>query len=233
MSLLVSRNAFAILVAVLLILLTSCRHDPPEYESHYVAPEMSSSQPSPSTRALPPPRPTQATFVDDFNRPDTKLGLGDGWDMRRPNKKALPPLPATDGFLEGGHYTYAGASGVYAVRKFGGPVRSMGAIGRFRSIRFGAESALAMAITPNDQLTADMLLFTAKRSGWNLIVRRAGGAYEAVAEGQFSPKLDLNRDYQFDFEATENTVTVRVPGDEETRDVSTAGLLGDRAFWQE
>jgi hypothetical protein len=180
-----------------------------------------------------PPRPSRATFIDGFDRPDTEAGLGEGWDMRRPDKRTFPPPPASDGFLEDGRYTYAGASAVYAVRQFRGTVRGMGAIGRFRSIRFGAETALAMAITPNDKLTDDMLLFTAKRSGWDLVVRRAGGAYEPVAEGQFEPKLDLNRDYQFGFEATGDTVTVTVPGSEVTEAVATAGLLGNRGFWQE
>jgi hypothetical protein len=153
--------------------------------------------------------------------------------MRRSAKNAFPPAPASDGFLADGHYTYAGASAVYAVRQFRGTVRGVGAIGRFRSVRFGAETALAMAITPNDKLTDDMLLFTAKRSGWDLVVRRAGGAYEPVAEGQFTPKLALNRNYQFDFEATGDTVTVTVPGSEVTKTVATAGLLGDRGFWEE
>jgi hypothetical protein len=34
-------------------------------------------------------------------------------------------------------------------------------------------------------------------------------------------------------EATEDTVTVRVPGSEVTKNLSTAGLIGDRAFWEE
>jgi hypothetical protein len=43
----------------------------------------------------------------------------------------------------------------------------------------------------------------------------------------------LDHDYQFEMEATDNTVTVRVPGSEVTKNAAIADLLGDRAFWQE
>lgn len=222
------------LAGVLIILLTSCTHEPPAYKSEYVSPSTSSSAPAPPSQQGPlSTQPSLASFVDYFDRPNTKHGLGDGWDLRNPVQGTFPPPPATDGFVDDGRYTYAGTSGVHAVRRFRGTIRSMGTVGRFRSIRFGAETALAMGITPNEHLTADMLFLAAKRSDWTLIARRADGPYERIAAGRFSPKLDLNRDYRFELETTDNTVTVRVPGSEETASVSTAGLLGDLAFWQE
>jgi hypothetical protein len=112
-------------------------------------------------------------------------------------------------------------------------VQRVGTAGRWRRIGRGTETTLAMAITPNDQIVTDMVHFAANRSVWDMTVRRANGAFEPVASGRFTPILELDREYQFEFEATDNTVTVRVPGTEVTKSVVTAGLLGDRAFWQE
>ena len=171
--------------------------------------------------------------MDNFDRPDTELGLGEGWDMR--GYDALSPsVPgATDGFIRNGRYTYAGESLVYAVRQFGGTVQRMGAIGRWRKTGDGAETALALAITANDQLTTDMVQFTANRSDWEVTVRRGGGPVEPVAKGLFSPTLKLDSNYQFELEASSGALTVRAPGNEVTINVSTDGLLGNRAFWEE
>ena len=45
--------------------------------------------------------------------------------------------------------------------------------------------------------------------------------------------LTLDSYYQFELEATNDTLTVRVPGNDVTIKVSTYGLLGERAFWEE
>jgi hypothetical protein len=172
-------------------------------------------------------------FVDTFDRPNTVLGLGEGWDMRGAYAGRFPLPAATDGFIKDGNYTYAGDSAVYAVRHLRGTIQSMSAVGSFRQTGSGAETTLAMAITANDLLVTDMVHFVATRSVWNLTVRRAGGAFEPVANGQFSPVLKLDRQYKFELEATDSTVTVRVPDAEVTKNVSTSGLLGDRAFWEE
>jgi hypothetical protein len=175
---------------------------------------------------------TALPFLDNFERPNTVRGLGEGWDMRT-YVDSFPMPSATDGFIRDGKYSYAGRSVVYAARQFRGTVRRMGTIGSWKQTSEGGETTLAMAITPNTQLITDMVHFTANRSSWQLTVRRGGGAFEPVASGRFSPVLVLDRQYEFELEATDNTVTVRFPGSEVTKDVSTAGLLGDRAFWEE
>lgn len=203
-------------------LIAGCQSAPPEYVSHY-------TEPAPTTpmAALP----LQASWLDDFNRPDTP-GLGEGWDMRGRNQIGGLP-PATDGFIKDGHYTYAGDSIVYAVRQFGARVRSVGTVGRWVQNRPGGETTLAMAITSNDQIIADMVHFTATRQEWGMSVKRGGGRLEYMATGKFTPPLELDRDYRFVIEATATSVTVSVPGAEVTKPVDTAGLLGDRTFWEE
>jgi hypothetical protein len=225
----VKRCQFA---AVLLLLLTSCSRTPPAYESHYVEPT-TTTPPAVSAEAATLPQPPQASFVDNFDRPDTALGLGEGWDLRGPFNKTPPQPPATDGFIKDNHYTYAGNSVVYAVRQFRGTVQSIGTVARFRKTGAGSETTLSMGMVPNAELNTDMVHFAARRTDWVLEVRRANGLFRLVAKGQFSPTLDLDRDYQFELGATDNTLTVRVPGQEVTRNLSTKGLLGDRAFWQE
>lgn len=219
------------IVAVLSVPLSSCSPAPPPYESHYVPPTASvvGDVPSPTT----PPQPSLASFVDDFDRADTELGLGDGWDMRAAKTNGYPLPAATDGFIRDDHFTYAGQSEVFAARQFGGTVRSIGATGRFRRIDYGGITTMSMALTSSDNLTADMVHFAANRSYWKVEIRHADGAFEPVATGRFAPKLELDRNYEFGLEATDSTVTVRVPGSEVTKDVVTAGLSGDRAFWRE
>ncbi len=176
---------------------------------------------------------TELPFVDSFDRADTTLGLGEGWDMRGPYVDAFPLPPATDGFIKGGKYTYSGDSVVYAVRRMDGTVHRMGAQGQWRQTGEGSDTTVAMAITSNDLLVSDMVHFAASRGNWELTVRRAGGAFEPVAKGRFVPVLDLGVQYRFQLQATDETVTVTVPGTEVTKKVSTAGLLGDRVFWEE
>jgi hypothetical protein len=109
----------------------------------------------------------------------------------------------------------------------------MSAVGSFRQIGPGADTTLAMAISGNDLLVTDMVHFVANRSVWTLTVRRGGGAFEPVAKGKFTPTLKLDRQYKFELEATDNTVTAKLPDSEVTKNVSTAGLLGEHVFWEE
>lgn len=226
--------------AALLIVLTSCSHESPKYESQYVTPATTTIAPvSSSPRPMTPQLTSQASFADNFDRPDTTAGLGEGWDMRGDYDKSSygqssPIMPsATDGFIKDGHYTYAGASSVFAARQFRGTVLGVGTIGRFRDVGAGHEAAFAMAISANNQLVFDMVILSATPLGWQLRLRRDRGDYQPVMSGSFSPKLDLNTNYQFEFDVVGNTITVRVPGAEVTRDARVASLLGDRAFWQE
>ncbi|MGN7780848.1 hypothetical protein ACTJJE_15170 [Mycolicibacterium sp. 22603] len=199
----------AIAVSVLLAVLVSACHQAPQYTS------------------------MQASFVDKFDRPDTELGLGPGWDMRGGYVDGFPLPAATDGFIRGGRYSYSGSSVVYAARQMRGTVKSMGTIGSWRRVGEGdGETTMTMAVTPNDKLVADMVHFSVNRSVWELTVRRGAG-FEPVVEGKFSPVLSLDRDYRFDLEVTKNSVTVRVPGEQTTANVDTTGLLGDRVFWEQ
>jgi hypothetical protein len=225
--------------AVLLILLTSCTSAPPPYVSHYVTPTSEATRAAPPQPEVPPAPAPLASFVDNFDRPDTSLGLGEGWDMRgdppviHPPSDALPP--ATDGYIKNGRFTYNGVDPVYAVRTFQGTVQGVGARGSFRRIGGGyVHSAMSMAISANDQLVSDLLTFGATREGWSVKMRRANGPFVLVAQGAFSPVLELDRDYQFELSATDNAVTVRVPGsDEVTKKLSTRGLLGNIVNFQE
>jgi hypothetical protein len=225
--------------AVLLILLTSCTTEPPPYVSHYVEPTSEVTRAAPPSSEAPPLPAPLASFVDNFDRPDTTLGLGEGWDLRgdpplnHPPSEALPP--ATDGYIKNGRFTYNGVDAVYAVRKFQGPVQGIGARGSFRRIGGGyVHSAMSMAISANDQLVSDLLTFGATREGWSVKMRRANGPFTLVAQGSFSPVLAFDQDYQFELNATDKTVTVRVPGsDEVTKELSTQGLLGNIVNFQE
>ncbi|MGU3497940.1 hypothetical protein [Mycobacterium sp. C31M] len=227
------------------MVLVSCSHEPPAYESKYVPPTTSTLQnteqpvePTPQNDVL-PPEPIAATFFDYFDRPNTTYGLGEGWDMRGRDPRIDPdansfPLPAaSDGYIADGNFTYTGGSMVYAVRQFDGPVRSIGAEARWRSVGTGTETTLAMGITANDLVVADMVHFVVNRSSWKVTLRRGAGSFEPVLGGRFTPILELDRDYRFEIEATDARITVRVPGTEESKDVPTAGLVGDRAFWEQ
>jgi hypothetical protein len=224
-------------IAVLLVLLTSCVREPPPYESHYVEPETSAIPSAVQSESqLPPVRPPQASFFDNFDRPDTEPGTVGGWDLRgNPNINSFPLPAATDGSIKDGRFTYSGLSPVYAVRQFTGSVRTVGALGRFREVGPGyAQTAFSMAIVPNDQLLTDMLTFVATRSGWNVKMRRDNGPFVQIARGDFLPALSANRDYQFELLATDDTVTIRIPESADiTVDISTAGLLGNFASFQE
>jgi hypothetical protein len=215
------------LIAVLLLIsAVACTREPPAYESRI-------TETTATTTAPVQAPPVQASWFDTFDRPNTTAGLGDGWDMRAGYVDRFPMPAATDGFIRDGAFTYAGDDTVYAARQFRGTVRSMGTKGRWRQIRDGnADTTLALAITPNDRLVTEMVHFVANRSTWELTVRR-GGPFEPVAEGTFSPPLTIGRDYTFAISVTDKDVTVTVPGSESTHPVDTAGLLGDRAFWEE
>lgn len=178
--------------------------------------------------------PIQASFIDTFDRPNTELGIGEGWDMRggTVGEPTLPP--ATDGYLRDGKYTYRGDGDiVYAVRQFPGAVRAVGARGAWREVGPGPASALALVITPNDAIISDMVHFVANRDEWNLSTRRAGGEFEYVAREKFNPPLTPGTLYTFQIEATDTGVTVTAPGSVTKVKVNTDGLLGDRAFWEE
>lgn len=176
---------------------------------------------------------TALPFVDTFDRTNTALGLGSGWDMRGAYIDRFPLPSATDGFIKGGHYTYNGDSAVYAARHFDGTIRRLGAEGYWQRINDGSETSVAMAISASDLLVTDMVHFAANRSVWDLTVRRGSGGFEPVASGKFNPTLTLGSKYQFEIQVTANTITAKVPGTDVTRTLDTSGLIGEHAFWEE
>lgn len=207
-----------------LVALVGCSSAPPAYESTY-------TPPAAAPAAAPPPPP--ATFVDTFDHPDGSLG--NGWDLRGPWAGSFPMPPATDGFIRDGRYTYAGDAIVYASREFPETVKRVGAIGRWREARPGAETSIALVISANDNLVSDMVHLVVSRYVWTLTVRRSSnGAFEPVADGKFTTPLAPGRDYSFELTAQDDTVTVTVPGQPPTvRPVPLAGLVGPHAFWEE
>ena len=220
-------RVIAVLMCVLA--LVGCQKEPPAYESRYTD--------APATSSLAGPAPPQAGFVDDFNRPDTTHGLGEGWLLRGPYAGSFPMPPATDGFIKGGRYTYAGDAVVYAAREFPNTVRRVGTIGRWSKLHDGPETAIALVISANDNLVTDMVHLVVSRHVWTLTVRRAtsgDGSFEPVANGTFAPPLAMGRDYSFELEAGDDTVTVRMPGLEPViSSVPLAGVVGPYAFWEE
>jgi hypothetical protein len=232
----VKRRPIGPVAAVLVIVLASCSSEPPAYESKYVPTPTSTIAPATSSaRPMTPGLQSMASFVDDFDRPDTELGLGEGWDMRGVTPRGYPISTATDGFIRGGRYTYDGTSGVYAARQLRGTVRGIGTVGRFRTTGDGdaGETSLGMGISANDELTADAIVFSANRSGWQLRLLRAHVFQPVVMQDQFAEKLELNTDYRFEFEVAGDNITVQVPGSVVSRNAPTPGLLGDRSFWLE
>lgn len=213
------------LVAVLV--LVGCTREPPPYQSRVTATATT------TTAITTAPVTVDALWSDTFDRPDTSSGLGDGWDMRAGYVDRYPMPAATDGFIRDGAFTYAGKDTVYATRQFPHPVQEAGTTGRWRKLRDGDETTIAMAISSNDKLVNDMVHFAANRSTWELTVRR-GGPFEPVTKGRFNPPLDLDRDYTFTMKTTPTDITIQIPGAEPiTTPVDTSGLTGPWVFWEE
>lgn len=181
------------------------------------------------------------TFFDNFDRADTTLGLGANsqglvYDMRGAYVSGFPLPAATDGFIRSGAYTYAGQGVVYAALSLRGTVRRIGAYGRWRKISDGGpnETTIALGIAPNDLYITDIVHFTASRGLWDLTTRTAGGDFVSVANGEFSPMLEVGKDYRFEVTVTDLEVIIAVPGAEVVAVTPAAGgLLGRYAFWEE
>ncbi len=172
------------------------------------------------------------SFLDNFDRDDTPLGLGEGWDIRRGVQgEAIDSVP-TGAFIRDGHYVSSNDNGVYAVRTFRSTVRRVGAEGRWTRIGAGGDETFVMGIAASDDLTGNMVQLTVTPAGWTVSKRRGSIDPENVVTGKFSPPLELNRTYRFEMDTADGTVTVRVPGVEKTTKLGTIGLLSERAYWQ-
>ena len=214
--------------AVIAIALTGCTHSPPPYAPYYTPPL--------ATTPSPPRLPPGASFVDMFDRPDTASGLGEGWDMREADD-GNPLLPPTaDGFISDGHFISSSNRSIYAARTFRSVVRRVGAEGRWMPMGIGNEGTrdekLVMAITANDRLKSDVLQFATTPTGWEVSTRRGGGKFRREMSGTFIPPLERDREYRFEMDAMDSSVTVKMPGVERKGNVGTIGLLSDRAYWQ-
>ncbi len=91
-----------------------------------------------------------------------------------------------------------------------------------------------MNIFTGDPHDTNTVVFFATRTDWSIKVRQLGRPFNTLAHGAFSPNLEFDRDYLFEFSVTDDAVTVSVPGAENvTKKVSTAEMLGNQASWQE
>lgn len=174
-----------------------------------------------------------ATFFDNFNRADGSLS--NGFDMRGGYVSGYPLPAATDGFIKGNRYTYAGKSVVYASQRLRSNVTRLGAVGRWSALQStqSLETGIAIVISANSNLISDMLHFVIGRSGWELTMRKAGGNFDPVASGTFSPILNLGQDYVFEIEVTASAILVRTPTGTTEAHADTTGILGPYVFWEE
>lgn len=218
------------LVAGLLgvLAVSGCAPEPPPYTSQYTPP--------PPIASPPPALAAGASFVDLFDRPNTESGLGGGWDMRESADYSPILPPTTDGLIADGHFVSSGSIPVYAARTFRSVLRRVGAEGRWTRAESnsagGSDEKLVIAITANDRLKSDLVQLVASPVGWEVATRRNGGTYRREMTGKFDPPLEFNREYRFEMDATNGSVTVRVPGTERKGNVGTAGLLSERGFWE-
>lgn len=143
---------------------------------------------------------------------------------------AIVPVE-TGGFIRNGHYVSSDDSGVYAVRTFRDTVRRVGVEGRWTRVGEGGDESLVMGITANEDLS-NFVKLTVTQAGWAVTQRRGSAEAQVVVKGSFNPPLALNRTYQFELDAADGTVTVRVPGAEKKAKLGTIGLLSNSAYWQ-
>ena len=221
-------------VIAALLALTACTSKPPPYESRGPLPPSTTSQSAMPGQAMPDSSPSQASFVDEFNRPDTTSGLGDGWELRGMPQNGAPLLPATDGYLKNGYFTYAGKGDAIAVRQFRAPLRSIGAEGRFIRINPAKPDTTMMIGTGGDNnLETDVVVFLANRTSWELRSRLVKGTLKTVAAGNFAHPLELDRPYTFILSCTGDHATVEGPGLNISKPLSRPITPGVYGFWRE
>lgn len=221
------RGRRVVAAAMLLAAVAACTPEPPPYEPRYAPPA--------PPAAAPPPLPPGASFLDNFDRPDTPLGLGAGWDLRQvegPDSGKPRFVPATDGFIRAGRFTSSSDESVYAWRAFRSPIRRIGAEAGWRRVGNGAAETFMLAIAANDRVSSDLVQLVVSPGGWGVETRRGNGKFRTKINGKFDPPLELDRQYRFELDAADSSVTVRVPGAEKTVNVGTIGLLSEHAFWR-
>lgn len=222
------------LITVVLLALTACTPKPPPYQSPVISPPSSSSQSAKPGQPAPDPQTDEASFIDEFNRPDTASGLGNGWDLRTPQRNETSFRPATDGYITDGHFTYAGKSDVIAMREFRAPLLSVGAEGQFsRRSSISADTTMMIGTAGDSNFETNVVIFAASRTDWVLQSKSAYGRLKTVVAGQFSHPLDLDREYQFVLSCTSNQAHVTGPGLDTTRPLPMPISPGKFGFWRE
>ncbi|MDG4663618.1 hypothetical protein [Mycobacterium sp. 236(2023)] len=210
--------------AVLMTVLSGCAHEPPPYESRYTPP--------PPVAPPPPPLAAGASFVDDFERPDTDQGLDEDWELQAaPAGKPLAPV-SRGALIRDGHYVSSDDSNTYAVQILRGTVRRIGAEGRWTRVGEGGDETLIMGIAADGSLDQNQVQLTASPTTWEVRRFRDSATPQPVARGTFNPPLAVNGTYRFEMDVEDGSVTVRVPGVEEEVRLGTVGLLSEHAYWQ-
>ncbi|WP_155924980.1 hypothetical protein [Mycolicibacterium sp. CBMA 234] len=226
-------NRSSCLISVVLML-AACTPKPPPYDSREILLPSSTIQSAPPGQAMPDSPPTQASFIDEFDRPDTTSGLGDGWDMRGMPQNGQPLLPAADGYIKDGHFTYAGKSDAIAVRQFRSPVTSIGAEGQFRRINpANTDTTMMLGTGGDNNLETNVVVFLANRSSWELRSRLVSGTLKTVASGTFAHMLELGHVYQFVLSCTGDRVGVTGPGLTISKPLPIPISTGAFGFWRE
>ncbi|MEN4450259.1 hypothetical protein [Mycobacterium sp. SM3041] len=210
--------------------LAACARQPPPPQSHYV-PDATPTQAAVVQAPDSPGSPQVASFVDNFDRPDTDFGLGEGWELRGVPSTGFV-LPTTkDGFIKGNYFTYGGTDDVLAIRTLRGTLKSIGAVGRFRMVGLGGLTIFTMGTSGDSDLSANNVSFVSSRTYWALKVRATDGVDKTVAQGQYAVPLELDRDYRFELDTDGVTATVKGTGLAVTKPLPTQITPGSVGCW--
>ncbi|SEB26704.1 hypothetical protein SAMN04488580_12230 [Mycobacterium sp. 283mftsu] len=222
------------LFAILLTLTACTPKPPPPYDSREVLlPSFTSTATMPG-HTMPESPPNEASFIDDFDRPDTTNGLGDDWDLRGMPQNGAPLLPAMDGYIKDGQFTYAGKSDAIAVRQFRTPVQSIGTDGQFRRINhLNGDTTMMIGTGGDNNLETNVVVFLANRSSWELRSRLVNGTLKTVASGSFPHMLELDHRYTFVLSSTGDRVSVSGPGVTVSKPLPIPISPGAFGFWRE
>jgi len=183
---------------------------------------------------MPDSPPNEASFIDDFDRADTTNGLGDNWDLRGMPQNGAPLLPAMDGYIKDGQFTYAGKSDAIAVRQFRTPIQRIGAEGQFRRINStNGDTTMMIGTGGDNNLETNVVVFLANRSLWELRSRLVNGTLKTVASGSFPHMLELDHRYIFVLSTTGDRVSVSGPGVNVSKPLPIPISPGTFGFWRE
>jgi len=221
------------LVGVVLAL-SACASKPVQYQSRDLPLPASTSRTVEPGATTPDSIPIEASFIDDFDRPDGTNQLDNGWQLRGAPIGDSPLPPAVDGYLRDGHFTYDGKSDVMALRQFRAPVRTIGAEGTFRRRNdANSDTSMAIGMAGDGNIADNVVLLVADRTTWQVKGRLANGRFKTVATGGFAPPLERDRPYRFALSCTGDHVNVMGPGISISKPLAVPIPLGTFGFWRE